>query len=203
MCGLAHLLPRLPSLPCESAAASFQTPVQRSTRSKIAQRLTLIKTGLWNVWSVGFVVATYYGCKADVESRPAVFLFRLPHTEKAAWKFWCLHTWKNQKSWMRSSAHCWTINRSRRYPTRPTFSCLLIWLCVLHRKGTQMLGSAPEGAVCFDSDCSSTTTWLFSSQISNLNQSFFMACSVLLLLICLFFANQAQWKIFYYAWEGL
>lgn len=66
-----------------------------------------------------------------------------------------------------------------------------------------MLGSAPEGAVCFDSDCSSTTTRLCCSQISNLSQSFFMARSALLLLICLFFANQAQWKIFYYAWEGL
>lgn len=60
-----------------------------------------------------------------------------------------------------------------------------------------MLGSAPEGAVCyysckknqscFDSYCSSTTSWLFYSQIPNLTECFFMVRLVLLLLICLFF----------------
>lgn len=49
----------------ESAAASLQTPLQHSRRSRIAPRLTLIRNGFWNVWSVGFVVATYYGFDPD------------------------------------------------------------------------------------------------------------------------------------------
>lgn len=52
---------------------------------------------------------------------------------------------------MHSSANCWTINWIRRSPTRPTFSRLMIWLCVLHHKGKLMLVSVQGGAVCYDS----------------------------------------------------
>lgn len=71
----------------------------------------------------------------------------------------------------------------------------------VHQKELRAITPAKHQS-CFDSHCSSTTSWLFYSQISNPTGYFCMVSLVLLLLICLVFFYKIRLNGKYFTTHG-